>query len=651
MKLVSGRTAGLCSLLAIVLVLPLVLGRVCVGEAVSPVRPLQTELIGPLDLSRVHEGSSVLLRVDLAWSGTGCVLRAGGIVRGHVVRVERRSKQVKSSEVELRFDAADCNGQPEVPFRLRLVALVEPAGGTFSPGGSGTSEAPPLADAVGLSSGGGVRSASAASAINDAGTVVARNLPSRITPGQVIGIGRTTLRMGEEGSTAIVAAGHDVRLERGTSLILTAMPVAEADPAKVVAPTDGVKRSAVAPAATVVAAAVAPEPEPVDETEVCSGVCNVVNGMAVAGPEQTSTLQAKLPLGSLGYAPRERRRAPAFDNDTTLTYLSATSLLCTFDPHELRQRRSGEEAGRTIRVVLIDPTTHSVKRVMRWRVEADDQYLWPLGGGRVLVHMGHELRLLDSELRPLRSVAAESRVAWVVSSPLGEHIAVGMVKERHSERVHRELEESMAREPEEDVEVRLLDGDLKPVLTAMRSSETAAPVLTDAGELRVRAGKRGQWRITEYRWDKTERTVASATSACRPILSAPERGVIFAVGCTRTGGRWYRALGPDGHALLKGESPSDEIEQTAEGTTDGTFAVRIVKTAKPWTYGQPFTREDLLKEEIAVYRGSDGRSVAAVTSDDFTLSQHSFALSPGGDQLSLAGADSILFYAVGGLRR
>ncbi len=622
------------------------------GEAVSPVRPLQTELIGPLDLSRVHEGSSVLLRVDLAWSGTGCVLRAGGIVRGHVVRVERRSKQVKSSEVELRFDAADCNGQPEVPFRLRLVALVEPAGGTYSPGGSGTSEAPPLADAVGLSSGGGVRSASAASAINDAGTVVARNLPSRITPGQVIGIGTDDAADGGGGEHG--DCGGRARRPAGAG----DEPDFDGDAGGGGGRGEGGGTAGWGEAICGCAGG--------DSGCGGGGSGGGAGGRdggllgclqrgerdgGAAGPAQASALQAKLPLGSLGYAPRERRRAPAFDNDTTLTYLSATSLLCTFDPHELRQRRSGAEAGRTIRVVLIDPTTHSVKRVMRWRVEADDQYLWPLGGGRVLVHMGHELRLLDSELRPLRSVGAESRVAWVVSSPLGEHIAVGMVKERHSERVHRELEESMAREPEEDVEVRLLDGDLKPVLTAMRSSETAAPVLTDAGELRVRAGKRGQWRITEYRWDKTERTLASATSACRPILSAPERGVIFAVGCTRTGGRWYRALGPDGHALLKGESPSDEIEQTAEGTTDGTFAVRIVKTAKPWTYGQPFTREDLLKEEIAVYRGSDGRSVAAVTSDDFTLSQHSFALSPGGDQLSLAGADSILFYAVGGLRR
>ena len=176
------------------------------------------------------------------------------------------------------------------------------------------------------------------------------------------------------------------------------------------------------------------------------------------------------------------------------------------------------------------------------------------------------------------------------------------------------------------------------------------PVLSDEGELRVRGIGKGRWKITAYGWDQTEHPIVTAKSTCRPVLSAPAHGLIFAVGCSPSGGRWYRMLRPDGHPVLKGESPSDELEQSALGVTDKAFAVRVVKAARAMNYGQPFNRSDLTKEEIAVYRSSDGATLSGVSSDDFALSQLSYALAPSGDQMALVGHDSILFYTVPGIR-
>lgn len=645
--------------------------RATVADHASPARPLQAELIAPLDLSRVHAGSSVLVRVDVDWAESGCTLRVGSIVPGHVVDLQRRSKASRDSLVRLAFDATACNTHGETSFPFTLVALVV---GTRSPTGqSGVSEAPPLADAIGNAIGGasGIRSAQSASAINSGFPVPAPSFPATIRPGQVVGLRKTTLLLDRNGAgaSAIVGVGHDLRLEQGTSLILThdlprTVNVAESNqPAEHVANTsssrnantgtgaDGrefVPANVSKPGTPVISASPPPLlPDPPDETDICAGACNVVGETGVAPDALDTTAVATLALKKLGYSPRANRELRSFDDETTLTYLDANNLLCTFDPHLLRERAGGEEeAVRSVRAVLIDPETHSIKRVLELRVRGDRQYLWKLPQGRVLVHMGKQLKIFDTHLQPIRSIPFEGKVAWIVSSPTGDHLAVGTIRERHSEAVHRDLEAVLSGEPEEDVDVHLLDKDLAVVVTSLQSSKLPSPVLSDAGELRLRGDGHTHWKITEYRWDRSEHPVATTRSTCRPVLSTPQDNMIFAVGCTASGGRWYRMLRSDGRPLLKGESPSDEIQQSAQAASGGSFAVRTVKAVRSMDYGQPFKKADLARQRIAIYRTLDGANVATVATSDFALSQTGFALSPSAEEVAVLGNSSIFFYRI-----
>lgn len=645
-------------------------------DTVSPVRPLEAELIAPLDLSRVHIGSQVLVRVALEWADSNCMLRAGSIVQGQVVEFTKRSKGAKNSQVQLVFGAADCEAHHESAFPFTLMALIGPADGSLT-GQSGVSEAPPLADAVGNAIGGagGIRNAHSASAISSGFNLPARSLPTRILPGQVIDLRRTTLSVGTgvDGATVITALGHDLRLERGTSLILVHSPARGSTGSGTNLPADRAVKSSPehkgfgmfgtggggselvssggssAEGTAELARPMAPVlvPEAPDETDICSGVCNVVGGTGDAAQLPNSAAVASLVLGKFGYSPRNNRELLSFDDEATLTYLDANDLLCTFDPHHLRERAvTGGEAVRTIRAVLIDPQTHAVKRVMEWRVRGEGQYLWRLADGRVLVSMGHALTIFDGQLKPLRSIPVAGRMAWVAASPSSDTIAVGTVRERYSAGVYRDLEAILPDTPEEDIDVRVFNKEFAMILTSQQSSKSPVPVLSDSGELRVRGQGHTRWTISEYRWNRTEHTIASTKSTCRPTLSTPEHDLIFAVGCTASGGRWYRILRADGHPLLKGESPSDEVQQTAEGVARGAFAVRIVKTIRPMNYGQPFRKIDLVQERIAVYSSSDGANLAAVSTADFALSKMGFALSPSGDQMALMGSSSILFFAV-----
>ena len=636
---------------------------------------MQTELIAPLDLSRVRVGSPVPVRVSVEWAGAGCMLRAGSIVQGHVVAVAKRSKSAKDSEVRLLFDAADCEAHHESAFPFRLVAVIGSDGKGQSTGQSGVAEAPPLADAIANSIGGpgGIRSSNSASAINS--TLVnrqKRQLPAHILPGQVLGVKKTALSIGADGdsSTTIKAFGHDVRLEEGTSLILTHEPLriagnAAASPTVSPVRSSGFTSSATGGGGSELAATGVPRtdkdntsgvpvsrsaaPEPVDETSICTGSCNVVARSGADISVQDSAATASIPLRALGYLPRSNREVQTFDYETVLTYLDAHHLLVTFDPHQLRERASGgRESVRRIRAVVLDPETHATRQVMEWRVQGDGQYLWQLGNGRILVHMGLALKELDPELKTLRSIPVDGGIAFVVASPDAEHLAIGTIRERYSEAARRDLEAVLADAPEETIGLRVLDRDRAVVLSATQSSKLPPPVLSNSGEVRLRGDGHTHWRLSEYRWDRTEHLIAATTSVCRPSLSTPADDLIFAVGCTTSGGRWYRMLRADGHPLLKGESASDEIQHLAHSTGSGRFAVRTVKAVRTMSYGQPFKKTDLLQERIAIYRSQDGASLAAITTADFVMSELAFALSPDGSQVAVVGNSSVLFYELHG---
>ncbi len=634
------------------------------AQTISAVRPLQTELLLPLDLAHVHIGGTVFARVDFAWADAGCVMNAGSIIKGRIVDLTKRSKFLKDSAIQVAFDDADCKGAYGSPHRFTLVALVGRREGSSSNGQSGVSGGPPLSSDLPQTiggAGGGIRNADIASSLTSGLPIPAPHLPSQILPGQVVDLPRVRLVMGAEsgGATAITAVGRDLRLEAGTFLIF--VPASSEVPANDVPHAgeaqqlrvSGTGRDSMVPgkkAATARPGEIVPPLQPVepqDETEVCSGACTMVGGTGTGAAVQASLTGAGIRLDSLGYQPTSNRELAHFGTDTTVTYLDAQNLLCTFDPHFLRKRTgANEDAVRTIRAVLIDPSTHLVKRVIDWHARGDGQYLWRLFHGRILVYMRHELREFSADLKPLRSIPIGGRLAWVAASPLGDFVAVGTIQELYSEGIRQELEETLAEDPEERVEVRVFDKDLHLLLSGARSSKMATPVLTDSGELRVHPERGSLWKVSEIRWDRIEHTIANIQSACRPVLSTPVSGLIFALGCTATGGHWYRVFRDNGHPLLKADSPSTEIEQSAQGAMAGDFVIRTVETVNSMNYNQPFRPSDLIRETITIYSGANGAHLVTVTSADFAYSQLAFALSPAGDQLALAGHDTIRFYKV-----
>ena len=84
-----------------------------------------------------------------------------------------------------------------------------------------------------------------------------------------------------------------------------------------------------------------------------------------------------------------------------LAYLGPRELLVAFNPHLLAPRHALGQSGSTVRVIraaLVDTETLRVIRTMDWELPDNREYIWPLTEGRVLVHVGSELRVYGEGL-------------------------------------------------------------------------------------------------------------------------------------------------------------------------------------------------------------------------------------------------------------
>jgi hypothetical protein len=659
-RFASARMGRFLPALSLILLCPVV---PCSGQhspdekqyRINPQIPLQAELLVPLNAGKLDRGTPVLAKTRLDWQGPTCLLRTGALVSGRIVDFEPRSKRNKGSSLTILFDHANCDGHP-TPVGFTLVGLI------VTPW---RDEERPFLDS-GFVNGSAIQTVPGhpnnlpQSRLDLSGAMSARIAeydakgPSQIVAGSVIGLNKVTLSVGTgpEGSSVLTAVKGNILLERQTTHLVL-MPSSAAVPGDASTASARAEPPPGLPPAPISTEVPKPEPAPAappeaDETEICTAPCSVVpSTIGHELPRASGTLSA----AQFGYAPHDHREYDRFDYESTLIYLDSNNLLFTFDPHTLRQRYASgahSETMRTVRVILLDPRTLAVKRAREWQVQGEGQYIWAAGPGRILVHLGHQLRLLGPDLDVVRSVALSGRLAFVSVSPSGDRIAAGVLHERYAKEIHDLLVTALHMEPEEDVDIQLFDRDFNVLLTSRQSSTQPAPILSDDGEVRVTSAGNDRWRITEHLWDHTDRIVATTVSGCRPNVSTPLPKLLFMVGCSSSRfENWYRMLRLDGHPILQGHFSPCEIEQSSSSSRQGEFVVRVVHAGQPLHNNDEFRKEDLLKQDFSVYRATDGRRLFLTTTPGVSLVEQSFALSPGGNQLAILSDATISFYPIG----
>ena len=604
--------------------------------------PIQAELVKSIEAGHVQVGDPVYAKVDLAWNNSACKLREGAILKGRIVTQTPRSKAAASSRIALLFESGQCGGRDmkALPLTVAAVLAPDPISGSSL---FGDRENQPLNEAVGLSLDGGMRSMLAA-----AQTVILEpprtKPPQVVMPGQVIGLGDVKLAVGSgpDGSSVLTSEKHNLRLESGSRLVLVpslTATVTESSPAEA---APGVVSTSSNPSS---------DAEAIDEAEVCvPPACSLA--LSAGQPETSSkTADFTMPVKQLGFVASADQAMYDLDYSVTLSYLGSNQLLFTFNPHVLVARATADITLPKLHVVradLIDLSTMKGLRTVDWRVHDTRQYLWPIGTDHVLVHVGGELRLYDLNLKVEERLPLNGPLAFVAVAPSGSYMAVGIIRERHSEAIHRELRDAEDREPEEDVEVKVLDSSFHQLAKVMRSSRDVPPVLSKGREIRIPTIGKNRWRIAEYNWTGQRRVLTQVASTCRPEASSVPPNLLFVTGCDRLGnGKWFRVLRPDGKLVLKGASQSTEKRHTASGT-DGSnlFAVGIDELAKAVDDSSPFHSSDLKSLRVGVYRVENGKKVTGVIIPDPLPTVQSFALSPDSRHLAVLESNQIVFYSL-----
>jgi hypothetical protein len=615
--------------------------------------PIQAELMADLHARLLKVGETVYARVTAEWRSPTCVLRNGAVLEAHVVSVVPSIKPVKASEVGLAFTKAQCGDQKMGAFTLLLSAIAAPPENSDLGILSYSLPVRPMSGVSGLVVLNSMRISNDRTLQLPSPEVYLLPLIPRMEMGDVYRIRGLKLSVGTgpENSSILTSKDHDVALEKHSVFLLVPahwIVARGADEAGTAQPESSETISGI-PVAAITASR--PARPPLNDIELCvPPQCNVA--LPSGNPSDVGHAAATISIRDLGYSPRPQRDAFSFVHDEVLAYLGPRELLVAFNPHDLVSRDAQRPSStvRVIRAAVVDTETHRVTHTVDWQLPDSRQYLWPLTDGRVLVHVGSELRVYGAGLQIQTRVPLDGPLAFVRVTPDGGFMAVGVLHERHTPELHAQLRESLNSDPEEDVTILVLNRNFETIAKSTVQSNLMAPTLLNEGQVTLSAQSNMRYRISLLSWDNHGSIVARFSSSCTPELSSIPPDLLFLVSCDKqNGGRQYRVLRANGNLALKGDSTLNECGHAAEGSANQeAFVVKIVESTLPVTPGSPMSASQFSSEELRVYRVADGKRLLSVHAAPPSMSRDGYALAPDASQLAVMTREQIVVYSVPG---
>jgi hypothetical protein len=628
--------------------------------------PVQAELLANLDVRHLQIGKTVFARVTSDWAEQQCALRKGATLEGKVEESVPRAGKAES-KLALSFKQAQCSGRDMRPMDLVLTVIARaPDVRDNAPNTQNmmTMSIPPGL-VSGPTQGGGPGVVSTPSpalgnfrmAQQTMGQLQMSRTDHRfpvrknIVPGDVLDLKGLALGIGTgpNQSSVISSKVRDVFLAEFTQMLL--VPPAHAfrtSPMRLAA--NGLAESPAGDASVKVASVPPPTIPPPNDIEVCAPP-GCVADLPVSTTELEGREASSIPTRPLGYIPRTNKALAGLGDEESLVWVGPGQLLFTFNPHRLIRRSQASNdrnTQRVIRAVLLDPATRKVIRAVDWEITDARRYLWPLDQDRILVHVGNELRVYGAGLEMERSIPLAGPLAFVRIAPNGSLAAIATLRERHSPELHTKLRSEIGIDPEEDVDVSILNKNFDTLAQASTVSGLMPPTLLNEGQVRLQAEPSQWYRLAMTTWENKKVPLARFQSLCTPQVSSAAPDLVFLVTCSSNNGSLdYRMLRSDGKVLMRGTSEPLETGHEATGNhSSRRFAVKVVHSERSITAGTTFKSSDLDSELVRVYRADDGKRLLAVQVKDPVASHGGYALSPDGSQLAVLSGSEIQFFPV-----
>ena len=608
--------------------------------------PVQAELLAHLNVRHLTTSSTIFARVTLDWASPECVLRQGAILEAKVELAEAH-KYRHESRLALSFVRAQCNGTDMHPLELMLAAVADaPANWAIVPDSQvrmPISFSNPHGN--GMLAGIGTAAPGDLYSTHLELTGITHRFPMRpdLQPGAVLGIKHLKLDLGTGPNRASVLSsrGSDVALGAYTQILLVPASLAF-QPSRAAFALRTVPATANTPASTNAVV-------PADTLETCAPPGCAVD-LPISPNELAGDSRTSISVRSIGYTPRSNKVLDDFDNEEALAWLGSDQLLFTFNPHRLihRQGPTAQSAGpvRVVRAVLLNTQSKNIVRAVDWQIADARRYLWQLDGGRVLAHIGQELRIYTAGLELEQAITLTGPLSFVRITPDGHLIAIATLRERHSPDLHASLRETTGMEPEEDVEIAILDAQFKTMAQFSTVSGIVPPTLLNEGQVHLLARPNMAYRLALNTWDNKTTTLAHFQSRCTPQLSSMAPDLLFLLTCNPPDGATvYRVLRSDGKMLLRGKSDPRSVGLEAVGNSGSqTFAMSVVFADRELSPGAAFKGSELEFQELRIHAARDGKRVTAFRVNKPSTSRGSYALSPSGSQLAVLAREEIRLF-------
>src|SRR5262249_41547648 len=127
-------------------------------------------------------------------------------------------------------------------------------------------------------------------------------------------------------------------------------------------------------------------------------------------------------------------------------------------------------------------------------------------------------------------------------------------------------------------------------------------------------------------------------------LSTPSPEAIFLLGCeSPLSGRWYRLIRYDGTAILTSRGSSRQMGHESLSASGSGISVRVIHLALSQSKNYSFVVSELVDQEVAVYRSSDGKRLFKIKTQP-VLFHNFFAVSPWDDLIALLADGKVWFY-------
>lgn len=610
----------------------------------------RAELLNTLKSANLKAGDIFYLRTTGPWHQGDCTILPHTTITGHVESLTSSSAHPHDTILAIRFSEIPCSESKSTFMTPLLVSLRAPDRTT--PYNAGAAQTPTLSGIFPSE----IRTdgrqpniptsqtAGASRAIDNDNMDQLRTSEKPMKTGEVRGYRGIALTLpGHEGPAAKLSSDHKIVLDRGTEFALAYAPappelassevtLATAPPAPVTAPP--VNTTSAAP----------PSLPPLAEME---DICASSGCRELAAVAATTSARAlwTLPLAGLGYQPRPQQTITGLDHSASVHFLGDDQILLTFTRHVLTPRIPGNDAWlsnpRSVRGVLISRADGHVLRVKDWTISDDlGAFVWSLGHGIVVAHVGHDLVRFGSGLTIQQRFRLTGPLLFLSASPGGNLLLAATLHEKHTEKQHAQIAAFVGPDVPIDEEYDLTGLNAALQVTGARrvTITPLRPALLQSSMVSARTVHGSDWLLEQSTWEGQSSRFAHFRSICPLQIQSFPGDLLFVQGCSplESNTSWYRVLNSQGATLFKGSGPRSDFIQQAESSDDGhLFAIASAHFNRAVDHSTTLQIRDFNNLTVNVYDTATGKQLFAARPPQGSAQEDTFSLAPSGSSLAV----------------